>query len=346
MTLVYPDYYPRFACLAGACPDTCCGENWEVAVDDRSLARYQTLPGALGERVRAALVKKDGETVLSFSDGRCPLLNEDGLCSLQLALGPDALCTTCREHPRFSEEYGATRELSLSVCCPEAARLLLEHEAPVLFLHETTPEPVTSWNDLDPQLYLALRKTRQYALGIVQDRTRPLADRLALLLDYAGRLQRLFDAGRYLAPAPRDPERRLAMLRRTRLQKASAAPLLAVLNNMEHMTKRFPALLDRAAREDGPDRPLTAQFENLTVYFLFRYFLKAANDGLLLERVQSCVFHVLALSRLPQDEGGLLSLVPLYSREVEHSEENQLLLRRAFSEGALSTRYLLRLLSV
>lgn len=32
--------------------------------------------------------------------------------------------------PRFYEEYGATRELTLSASCPAAARLLLAHEGP------------------------------------------------------------------------------------------------------------------------------------------------------------------------------------------------------------------------
>lgn len=343
MTLVYPDYYPRFRCLAGACPDTCC-QDWEIILDSETLARYRALPGALGERVRAALTEKDGETMFALKDGHCPLFTADGLCAIQLALGQDGLCTTCREHPRFIEEYGATREFSLSVSCPAAARLLLERETPVLFLTETTDEPVSGCNDLDPALYLALRAARRHALALVQDRSRPLSDRLCLLLDYAGRMQRLLDAGRYAAPAPEDPEKRLAFLRRRRLKKGSEAPILAVLNNMEHLTARFPALLDRAARTDAPDAPLSVQMENLTVYFLFRYFLKAVNDGQLLCRVQSCVFHVLAIRALSGAQDDPVPLVQLYSKEVEHSGENLLLLRRAFLRGTLTTRYLLSLL--
>ena len=32
MKITKPDYYDRFRCLAGGCPDSCCKE-WEVQVD-------------------------------------------------------------------------------------------------------------------------------------------------------------------------------------------------------------------------------------------------------------------------------------------------------------------------
>ena len=44
-----PDYYPRFRCLAGACPHSCC-EGWEIVIDPASAQRYRALPGPLGER--------------------------------------------------------------------------------------------------------------------------------------------------------------------------------------------------------------------------------------------------------------------------------------------------------
>ena len=77
MNLIYPDYYPKFQCLAGACPDTCC-KDWQIILDPDTLARYRALPGELGERVRASLVEEDGETRFAVQDGHCPLLSADG----------------------------------------------------------------------------------------------------------------------------------------------------------------------------------------------------------------------------------------------------------------------------
>ena len=88
-----------------------------------------------------------------------------------------------------------------------------------------------------------------------------------------------------------------------------------------------------------------AQAENLLVYFLFRYVLKAVNDGRLLPRVESCLFHVVALRYLcgAADARTLKALQPivsLYCKEVEHSEENLRLLQRVFEHGTISARYL------
>ena len=359
MKLVCFDYCEEFRCLAGGCPDTCC-RDWEIVIDPETLAFYRSVPGELGERLRAAVHTENGESWFALQDGHCPLLTENGLCGVQLGLGEQALCTTCREHPRFIEEYGQTQELTLSASCPAAARLLLR-EQPVRLVSRETGEPADNFCTLDPALYFALYHARAAAISLVQDRSLPLADRLALLLWCSVRLQRQLDESRYdrialLTKRLSDPafrQHQLARLRRGRMRQGSFFPCWMLLNNMEHLTKRFPALLDKAVFSAAPcasfDGPFSCQTENLAVYFLFRYFLKAANDGQLLPRVESCLFHLLCIRSLyttgrMNSAEELQLLVSLYSKEVEHSEENLQLLRRVFSSGTLSWRYLLCLI--
>ena len=43
MKLRVPAFYRDFACIAGACPDSCC-QGWEVDADPASMAYYHTLP--------------------------------------------------------------------------------------------------------------------------------------------------------------------------------------------------------------------------------------------------------------------------------------------------------------
>ena len=148
MKHVHFDYVNKFSCLAGACPDTCC-KDWQIILDADAIARYASLPGELGEQVRAAMLTENGETRFREQDGKCVLLREDGLCPLQAAYGADMLCRTCFTHPRFTEEYGQTAELTLSVSCPEAARLLLEHDAPLALTETDDGGPVVP-NELDP----------------------------------------------------------------------------------------------------------------------------------------------------------------------------------------------------
>ena len=43
------------------------------------------------------------------------------------------LCDTCRRYPRHIEEFEGMREISLSLSCPEAARIILSQKDPVTF---------------------------------------------------------------------------------------------------------------------------------------------------------------------------------------------------------------------
>ena len=44
MEYVYPDYYPKFSCIAGRCEDTCCA-GWQIMIDKESLKKYQRRDG-------------------------------------------------------------------------------------------------------------------------------------------------------------------------------------------------------------------------------------------------------------------------------------------------------------
>ena len=351
------DYVNSFSCLAGACPDTCC-KDWQIILDCDAIARYASLPGELGEQVRAAMVTENGETRFREQDGKCVLLRKDGLCPLQAAYGAEMLCRTCFTHPRFTEEYGQTAELTLSASCPEAARLLLEHDAPLTLTETDDGGPVVP-NDLDPELYPALFAARAASIRLAQDRTRPIADRLALILLLARRVQRLLDEGREeLVPVLARrfcgrgyQDRSLVRLARLRSRAGRFFPCWMVLNNMEHLTKRFESMLDAAIHQDAPPAAFRAElavpYENLLVYFLFRYALKAVNDRQLLPRVAACVFHLLCLRELLDDAGAetaLCAAASLYSKEVEHSEENQQLLLKLFRRKTLTWQYLVSVL--
>ena len=353
------DYVNKFSCLAGACPDTCC-KDWQIILDADAITRYASLPGALGEQVRAAMLTENGETRFRERDGKCVLLREDGLCPLQADYGADMLCRTCLTHPRFTEVYGQTAELTLSISCPEAARLLLEHDAPLALTETDDGGPVVP-NELDPELYPALLAARTASIRLAQDRARPIADRLALILLLARRVQWLLDEGRdELVPVlarrflgKQYQEQRLVRLARLRSRNGRFFPCWMVLNNMEHLTRRFEAMLDAAAGQDTPPASFRAEFavqyENLLVYFLFRLALKAVNDRQYLARIEMCVFHLLCLRELGADAKTvpeLTAAASLYSKEVEHSEDNQALLLKLFRRGTLRWQYLASILDL
>ena len=126
-----PAYYDAFHCTASACRDTCCA-GWQIMIDEESLDRYGKEKGEFGTRLRNSI---DWEEECFYqNDRRCAFLNEKNLCDLYKALGPDALCDTCRMYPRHTEEYEGLRELSLSLSCPEAAKMILSCQEPVHFV--------------------------------------------------------------------------------------------------------------------------------------------------------------------------------------------------------------------
>ena len=173
MRVRVPDYFDGFSCLAGACPHSCC-IGWEVVLDEDTVRRYQQLPGALGERLRDAMALDGEDVCFPLDGGRCPFLNQENLCDIHCALGPEATSVTCREHPRFIEDYGPFQEITLSAACPKANELLLGSRDPLTFSERQDNQPTEDgdeWLDW---------------LVPLRDRSRPLKARLRDFLLVAG----------------------------------------------------------------------------------------------------------------------------------------------------------------
>ena len=349
MKIRVPDYYDAFVCLAGQCPDTCCGP-WDIVLDEATADAYRSLEGPLGDRIRASMVTIDGDPCIAVRNGRCALLSEDGLCPIISQLGEEALSITCRCHPRFTEIYGGLQETALALSCPAAAKLLLERQEPLCFVtstDDTPPEP----NDLDGDLFFALLQSRDTAISLVQDRALSMSDRLALLLEFAQRLDRAVEQQRWnvlhglsaLYSAPGYREDRLLRLRRLR-SGGTMTRVRQLLLTMDPMTEEFPALLQEL-EITSPDWH-SVEAEQLTVYFLFRWWLKAACDGYLWRQAAAAVVSVLTICSFARQTGDLQSSARLYSKEMEHAQPNLTALRRAMDLPYFDRNELLKLLEV
>lgn len=338
MRIRVPDYYEQFRCLAGACPHTCC-EKWEVVIDEETARLYAAVPGPLGEKLRAAMeTDAEGDVCFPLSGGRCPFLDRENLCEIHRQLGPEATSVTCRSHPRFIEDYGPFREVTLCASCPAALALLLGADAPLTFRETETAEPEEPG---DPWL-TGLVPLRDRMLRELADRVRPLSERLEGILLLALEAQGLLEE---------DRAAELAALAETWEAPRAALPegpgifhrALEVLSGLEALDGDWRDLLRRAEAAEAVPVP-EAPLERVGAYFLFRYPLKAVNDGDLLGRVQLCVLMVLLARRLAA-VCGLSEAVRRLSSEIEHSEENLEALRQAsLEDGGLSPAALLRTL--
>jgi len=320
--------YPSFSCIGGACEDTCCSR-WCVVVDDKAKAYYESLPGELGDRARAALtVDDEGETCLSFDTGFCPLLTEEGLCSLQKAYGEEALCAVCGRYPRFRYEYGNLTQEGASISCPEACRLIVNTPT-ALALREDDAPP--SLNDLDAQRYLSFKLGMETALAITSDEELSLKEKLVGLLMFTEVLELTADSD-YAADwcaLWKDSEKRRERIPAVRskglscLAKPYYTKLRLLFGGMEYLREE-----DREAVRSCREPALIGDEEigaRLLGYYVFKYFLQAAYDGKLLEKAQLAVCSVLIIGSLSQgtaDKAELVKAASRFSRETEHSEEN------------------------
>lgn len=337
-----PDYYEQFRCLAGACPHTCC-EKWEVVLDEDTAALYKTVPGPLGNKLRAAMREdEEGDLCFPFNGDRCPFLDGDNLCEIHRQLGETATSVTCREHPRFTEDYGAFREITLSASCPAANALLLGSGEPLTFRELEAGEMEEPAGD---QWLAGLLPLRDRLLELLEDRSLPLRRRLGNFLLLAVEAQIYLDGER---------EAELPALAADWAVPAAAAPEgenpslfpdgLRFLGTLEVLDGDWPTLLKQAETAPAASVP-EALLERTAVYFAFRYLLKAVNDGDLLGRAELCVFNLLAVERLAA-VCGLPEALRRFSCEIEHDEDNlEALLDEFRREERLSCRVMLGALS-
>ena len=290
MLTVYPDYYPAFRCIAGACRHSCC-IGWEIDIDEETMKQYRALPGALGRRLEENIVPGDPPHFRLGEGERCPFLNGDNLCDLILAGGEGLLCQICDDHPRFRNFLPGRTEIGLGLCCEGAARLILSQREPVRLVQEGEGAPVGGEVE-------ALLTLREQVFALAQDRSLPLSVRMDRILLLCG------------ACEPGHP-----------------ALWADVLLELERLDEGWTALL-RRLEVRGKDIPLPescgAEWEQLLVYFLYRHFTAALEDGDVGSKAGFAVLSVRLLQVLSAlcPEIDLAELARMYSAEVEYSTEN------------------------
>jgi lysine-N-methylase len=127
-----PTYAASFRCIGASCEDTCCG-SWEIPIDRSTYGKYQQFPaeelGSLVSRFVSINVPEQPHSLYARisqrPSGSCPFFGPDKLCAIQKVHGPQLLSATCSIYPRSLSRVAGELEGSLSLSCPEAARLVL-----------------------------------------------------------------------------------------------------------------------------------------------------------------------------------------------------------------------------
>lgn len=293
MNIVTPDYYADFACLQGACRHNCC-IGWEIDIDEDTLDFYRTVPDPFGDRLRRHIGEDETPHFVLGEHERCPFLNRDNLCDIILTLGEDALCDICNDHPRFRNYVSDRVEMGLGLACEAAGKLILGRHEPMRLSGDPSEDPVV--------------QQRDRLLTLLQDRTRPLDERLRLLLTETGATPPHTDmavwADTLLSLERLDEEwtRRLSAL------KAHLSPLDLTAFKREMATRE-------------------TEYEQLAVYLLYRHFVNTEADTCA-TFVMLGVMLLWHLGAVQFAEHGAFTfddqveLARLFSSEIEYSDEN------------------------
>jgi lysine-N-methylase len=123
-----PRYVSRFSCLGPSCEDNCCND-WHISLDKKTFEDYSGAgSGRFAKVVRINPEPRNdanyGHIVLTGEKQQCSLL-QDNLCSVHRDEGEAELSDTCFTYPRVLTEVAGYGEQSLTLSCPEAARLAL-----------------------------------------------------------------------------------------------------------------------------------------------------------------------------------------------------------------------------
>ncbi len=325
-----PDYYKKFVCIADSCPDTCCA-GWGVVVDGESLEKYRNFKGDYAETLRSRIsVDSDGDTVFTPANGKCPFLLDNGLCEMYIELGESSLCKTCRLFPRHIAYFGARVETGLSLSCPEAARIIMESDKPIEFITEETdgfPEPTS----IDPNLYFTLLEARKCSINILQNRNFSISKRIAAFLNLCNEISPLVrrkKCGEIREILKKDffdlPEFTHSHQRAKRAFEKYFADF-SLLEVLEPEWKNQLLKVEKVSTLHNIGE-FEYEYENLMIYFIFRYFMLAVFDGDLMTKAKFAAVSFLMIYRLQavnqNEKSERIKVMQKYSKEVEHSALN------------------------
>ena len=198
--LIRLQYAENFRCIGSACEDTCC-VGWRVLIDQQTYEKYQTVPAGplrilMDKNVLRTPDKADGSKPDSFAfiqmppSLACPMHNAERLCQIQVEHGPGYLSGTCSTFPRQTYEIDHFKETTLTLSCPEAARMVLTN--PYLLAFDGHQPYYLNWDD-KPTTQVSLRTyfwpIREFTTALLRNRTYPLWQRMFLLGSFCRRLQ-------------------------------------------------------------------------------------------------------------------------------------------------------------
>ena len=194
-SILKPDIFDEFTCKCGECRYTCCGD-WRI---DFSNEEYEKIirKRKFGKDVESYFKDKENskneKTINLDKNGKCPFLDEQGLCGIQKKYGFDYLSETCKFYPRLLSKFKNIFEASLSTGCEKVLELLFEKKEGISLIEENIPVNkvynygkllcnFTEENDIMQRPILKYWfDIKVLGLGVLMERSYTIEERLLLL---------------------------------------------------------------------------------------------------------------------------------------------------------------------
>lgn len=312
-----PCYYDDFICKADKCSDNCC-IGWEICIDEDTAELYRSKDGDFGKRLKNCIDFSD-ETAFILNGERCPFLNDKNLCEIIINMGEESLCQICRDHPRYFEWYGNTKEGGIGLSCEEAARLILTDGCYADYFESDVDDAPDE--DFDEESFSLLFSIRERIYDILCDCTLSVESRFCEIISLCQGVQTLLDQSTSL-----DTDCSFSF-------ENEISRIVPVLEKTEAIDEKWTAEFEtlKSTIEKGIDLSYSKEeekyLERLFAYFVWRYFLKSCFDFRVTEKIRFALFSVTTIfalykSKNSADLEALLRSAVSYSKQMEYSDEN------------------------
>lgn len=208
--LLIPQYMRKFHCIGSKCEDNCC-YGWRVDIDKKTYKKYKKIfePNLKSIIDKGVTRNRSNTSIQKYAkikmneNSCCPFLQEDKLCTLQKQLGIDFLSDVCMSYPRITDVVNGIYEKSLTLSCPEAARLVLLNPNIMEFdeideyeIDECSEIYKVVNTDSIQNIGSAIRyfwPIRDFSISLIQNRKYSFTDRMIILGLFMKRVQEYAD---------------------------------------------------------------------------------------------------------------------------------------------------------
>lgn len=202
---IQPSYVKNFKCDGKFCDCRCC-RDWQILVDDDAYKKFFELDDDARAKIFQNIDVKtsnEGVELRTFKmrdDGRCILLDDDGLCGIQKKYGEDFLAAICQSFPRVTYQLDENIFLqSMTLTCPVAAQIILLPSKPIKFVEVdgVTARAIITLKKKSPRSVENFLKLQRLAIKLLQNRNFTINRRLKILYkNFGGEIpdENIFDA--------------------------------------------------------------------------------------------------------------------------------------------------------